>query len=240
MLLISIPFSVACSNLPAAAAAHEQAIVSTTAPQTLRAYNTPLTSISTVKLSNQEINDLLYMREEEKLAHDVYVFLYDLWGLPVFNNIAASETTHTTSVQTLLARYGIADPADGQAQGQFTNTDLQALYDELITQGSLSLGDALKAGAAIEEIDILDLQKTIANTTQTDIASVYENLLAGSNNHLRGFTGSLQQQTGETYQPQFLSADEYQAILSGTNAGGMRFGAQGQAGGRGQGRPNHN
>ena len=239
LLLISIPFSVACSNIPDAAAS-AQPIHSVAEPEAIVVESTLSPTAVTEILSDQETTDLLYMREEEKLAHDVYIYLYDVWGLPVFNNIAASESTHTASVLTLLNRYGIADPAAGLAEGQFQNTDLQALYDTLIEQGSLSLGDALKVGAAIEEIDILDLQDTIANTTQADIQLVYGNLLSGSANHLRAFINTLRQQTGETYQPQYLSTEEYEAILAGTNSNGMGYGVQGQPGGRGQGGPNRN
>ena len=238
LLLCSIPFSVACSNLPDAAES-AQPINSIVEPEAIVVESTLSAITVTGSLSDQETTDLLYMREEEKLAHDVYIYLYEMWGLPVFSNIAASESTHTASVLTLLNRYSIADPAQGLAEGQFQNTDLQALYDTLIKQGSLSLGDALKVGAAIEEIDILDLQDSIANTTQADIRLVYENLLAGSSNHLRAFVNTLQQ-TGETYQPQVLSAEEYQAILAGANTNGMGYGGQGQPSGRGQRGPNRN
>jgi hypothetical protein len=238
LLLISLPFSVACSSLPNAAVS-AQPVNSIVEPETLAVEST-LNALAAGVVGDQETADLLYMREEEKLAHDVYVFLYDFWGLPVFNNIAASESTHTASVLALLTRYGIADPAEGLAAGQFQNADLQALYNTLTQEGSLSLENALKVGAAIEEIDILDLQDSIADTAQADIQLIYENLLSGSSNHLRAFVNTLQQQTGQTYQPQYLSTEEYEAILSGTNASGMGYGAQGQPAGRGQGGPNRN
>jgi hypothetical protein len=238
LLLIAIPFSVACNSLPGTATTEAQS-VSPAAPQVVSDESTAVLA-STGILNDQEAADLLYMREEEKLAHDVYIFLYEQWGLPVFNNIASSESTHTASVLSLLTRYGIADPVAGLAEGQFQNADLQSLYDTLVEQGSLSLADALKVGGAIEEIDILDLQDTMASTTQPDILLVYENLLAGSTNHLRAFTNTFEMQTGTTYQPQYLSAEEYAAILSGSNSAGMGYGAQGQPGGRGQGGPNRN
>ena len=132
----------------------------------------------------------VHARKEEKLAHDVYVTLHDLWGLRVFSNIAASEKQHTAAVATLLSRYGVSDPAAGNAVGEFTDPVLQKLYDELIAQGSTSVAAALKVGAAIEEIDILDLQERVAATTNADIVRVYGNLTAGSENHLRAFTGT--------------------------------------------------
>jgi hypothetical protein len=173
-------------------------------------------------LSTEEITGLLLMREEEKLAHDVYTVLYEAWNLRIFENIASSEQTHTDAVKALLDAYGILDPAAGEAIGEFVNADLQALYDELVTQGSQSLGEALKVGAAIEEIDILDLEEQLAHTDNADIRAVYENLMKGSRNHLRSFTSTLKQQTGEIYEPQYLSADVYQSIVGSAIETGSR------------------
>ena len=173
-----------------------------------------LNSISTGTLSDAEVEGLLYMREEEKLARDVYLVLYEKWGMPVFQNIANSEQTHTDAVKTLIDRYGLEDPAAGQDVGTFTNPELQELYDLLVETGSQSLADALRVGVAIEEIDILDLVEWIAQTNQADIVMVYENLMKGSRNHLRSFVSTLEQQTEETYQPQYLDQAAYDAIVS--------------------------
>jgi hypothetical protein len=177
-----------------------------------------------------EIEGLLFMREEEKLARDVYLTLYDQWNLSIFKNIAASESAHMDAILTLLERYGIDDPAAGKDVGEFTNPDLQTLYDQLVAQGSQSLSDALKVGAAIEEIDILDLEERIVQTDMADIISVYESLLKGSRNHLRSFTKTLAQQSGETYVPQYLSQDSYDTIIltgieSGSGSNGNRNGS---------------
>ena len=40
----------------------------------------------TTALSDAEAATLVFMREEEKLARDVYITLYDQWEHPVFNN----------------------------------------------------------------------------------------------------------------------------------------------------------
>ncbi|MGD8605463.1 MAG: DUF2202 domain-containing protein, partial [Anaerolineales bacterium] len=108
--------------------------------------------VVTGELTQDEVNSLLFMREEEKLAHDVYLELYEEWGLRIFQNIANSEQTHTEAVRTLLEAYDIDDPAEGAAVGVFINPDLQDLYDQLTAQGRQSLQDALLVGAAIEEI----------------------------------------------------------------------------------------
>jgi hypothetical protein len=171
-------------------------------------------------LTSNETAGLLYMYEEEKMARDVYTALYALWGQPAFQNIAASEQVHMDAVKTLLVRYGISVPST--ASGVFVDPSLQALYNNLVTTGKLSLGDALKVGATIEEVDITDLQSRLTQTTSADIRLVYyNNLMRGSYNHLRSFTTLLNRLTGEVYQPQHLSADLYQSIVTGTNGSGQ-------------------
>jgi len=184
-------------------------------------------------LSAEESAALLFMREEEKLAQDVYAVLYEKWGLPVFQNISRSEATHTASVKALLDRYGLQDPASDSV-GVFTDPALQALYNDLVKQGSLSLVEALKVGAAIEEIDILDLQERLEDVDNADIQQVFNNLLNGSYNHLRAFVPQLQRETGEEYQPEHLSLETYQQIMASTSGG--RYGAGGNGrGGNGRG-----
>ncbi len=191
---------------------------------------TPAAAPADSGLSQTEIEGLLYMREEEKLARDVYITLYEQWGQRVFQNVTASEEQHMSMVLGLLEQYGLEDPAAGKGVGEFTNPELQALYDQLVAQGSQSLADALKVGAAIEEIDILDLQERITQTDNPAIITVYENLMQGSENHLRAFVGTLERLTGETYTPQYLSPEAYEAIINANGAG------QGQGQGRGRGR----
>jgi hypothetical protein len=187
---------------------------------------TSVSGIPASELSAEEAASLLYMREEEKLARDVYQALFSNWGQPTFQNIAASEQLHMDEIKFLIDRYALTDPA--LAPGQFTDPNLQALYDQLIAQGSLSLSDAFKVGAAIEEIDILDLQTRLAQTDNADIQLVYNNLMNGSYNHLQAFTSTLLNQTGGTYQPRYLPDDFYQTILTGTTGNGNRAMASGQ------------
>ncbi len=191
-----------------------------------------LTTVPVSDLSAEEAAALLFMREEEKLARDVYNQLFALWGLPTFQNIAASEQTHMDQVKVLMDRYALADPA--LDLGKFTDANLQALYDQLMAQGSLSIADAIKVGATIEEVDIVDLQTRFTQTDNADIQLVYNNLMNGSFNHLKAFTSALTQQTGETYQPQYLSVDQYQVIISSTNGNGNQ-GGNGSQGANGQG-----
>ena len=194
---------------------------------------TSVLDLPTSDLNADETAALLYMREEEKLARDVYNALYTTWGQPTFQNIAASEQKHMDEIKLLLDRYNLTDPA--LAPGQFSDANLQALYTQLTSQGSLSLGDALKVGAAIEEIDIRDLQTRIALTDNADLQQVFNNLMSGSYSHLQAFTSTLLTQTGETYQPQYLSADQYQSIITSTSSNGNGNGNGNQGGGNGQG-----
>lgn len=187
-------------------------------------------------LTETEIAGLIWMREEEKLAGDVYRYLYEQWGSSVFSNIAESENLHVQSVQAILNAYGIEDPAKAEA-GQFSDPDLQALYDQLIAQGSKSLEAAYMVGGAIEEIDILDLEERIAQTDNADIILVYENLMAGSENHLRAFVRVYENQILQSYAPQYLTQAYYDEIMAGESGLGQGIGGQGAGQGNGQGKP---
>jgi hypothetical protein len=188
------------------------------------------------ELSSEEIAGILYMREEEKLARDVYLKLYEQWGLAIFQNIAGSEQTHMDAIKTLMDVYGLDDPVAGNDVGEFTDPTLQSLYADLVATGSQSLADALRVGAAIEEIDILDLEERIAQTDAGNVQRVYENLTRGSYNHLRSFAATLEQQTGEIYEPQYLDQETYNSAINtpmgnagyGQGANGRRQGAVGQ------------
>ncbi|MFZ1457329.1 MAG: DUF2202 domain-containing protein [Saprospiraceae bacterium] len=168
------------------------------------------------KLTDQEKSDLIFLRQEEKLAHDVYVYAFKKYGITIFNNISNSEQTHITNMTDLLTKYKIVDPASGLQEGEFADFQLKTLYHQLITKVNISLKDALEAGATIEDLDISDIQSFYKNTTKADIIQVYELLTCGSRNHLRGFTGQLKT-LGSSYTPQFLTDGEYQTILSGSH-----------------------
>jgi len=167
---------------------------------------------ASASLDADEIADLEYMREEEKLARDVYRTLYDLWGLPVFTNIADSEQVHTTSVEDTIEKYGLTDPVADDTTGVFVNPVLADLYQTLITEGGMSSLQALYVGAAIEELDMIDLQEAIDATDNADIEQLYENLMSGSRNHLRAFVGQIED-LGIVYEAQYLTQEEVDSIV---------------------------
>ena len=153
--------------------------------------------VAQLSLTQLEEQELLYLREEEKLARDVYAALYASSGLQIFNNISQSEQRHMNAALTLLQNYGLVDPVGSNAAGVFTNTDLQSLHDQLVAQGAASQIAALQVGVLIEETDIADLEAAISNTDKTDVIRVYNNLLKGSLNHLSAFTNNLAALGGE-------------------------------------------
>lgn len=179
------------------------------------ALGSSLTVLPIESLSAAESTSLAFMREEEKLAQDAYTYLAAVWGgqTRVFGNIARSEATHTEAVRQLLIRYVLADPATSLAAGVYANTTLQGLYTQLVAAGTPSLVEALKVGAAIEEIDMIDLNKALMEIDNQDIVLVYQNLLKGSRNHLRAFVNALTGQ-GVSYAPQYMALADYQAIIS--------------------------
>lgn len=184
------------------------------------------------EVSAAEAEALQFMIEEEKLACDVYTFLYETWNHRVFKNIARSEQTHMNAIQALLIKYGLDDPTLGSEAGVFQSPELAAMYDKLTSKGVVSLVDALHVGATIEDVDIKDLQEQIALSDNTDIRTVYQNLMKGSRNHLRAFVGQLEY-NGGSYTAQFLTQEEVDAILAADHERGMVDADGNHIGGRG-------
>ncbi|HLN20897.1 MAG TPA: DUF2202 domain-containing protein [Bacteroidales bacterium] len=177
--------------------------------------------IDTPEPGIEEMNLLIRMREEEKLARDVYTSLYTKWGHMVFTRISSAETTHLNAVNSLLKLYASPDVVISDP-GVFKDKHVQDLYDDLITKGSSSLSDAFKVGALIEEMDIKDLKNALNKTSNPNIIMVFENLERGSRNHLRAFTRQLSN-IGITYVPEYLLQEEYNKIVSSPVETGNRY-----------------
>lgn len=140
------------------------------------------------QLTAAERDALRYLREEEKLARDVYVTLASTSGDRRFTNISRSEQRHMDAVGALLTRYGIKDPAAGNDPGEFTDPELQQAYDQLISHGTTSRDAALEVGRTIETMDLADLAERRELTRRADILAVIDNLAAGSQRHLAAFS----------------------------------------------------
>lgn len=169
--------------------------------------------IPLAELSANEITDILYMREEEKLARDVYMALGEKWGQNVFMNIQQSEQLHMDEIKILIDRYELTDPVVTDVPGTFTSTELQKLYDALIVKGNTSLAEALIVGATIEDLDIKDLQDATMRTDNEDVQVIYANLMGGSKKHLQSFVKNIEKQGG-TYTPQYITQTDYNEFIS--------------------------
>jgi len=164
-------------------------------------------------LSAGERKALLFMREEEKLAHDVYITLNDKWGLLPFSNISRSEQVHMDAILNLLNLYGIEDPARGNDLGVFVDQSLQKLYDKLIEDGSKSVIEALTVGAFIEETDIADIQRLLDEEVDNeDVMFVFSNLKRGSSHHLKAFVWHLERR-GIHYTPVVLEKEVFNQMI---------------------------
>lgn len=179
------PSTSASSSQDAAANSSEPA----TAPKVTTQPKAPVVDKG-IATADATAEQLVYLIEEEKLAHDVYSKMFELWGSKVFGNILNSEESHQSQVLTVMSTRDIADPRSSQ-EGVFKNADLQKLYDELIAKGSKSAVDAYEVGVAIEVLDIDDLTKMLATAKDADVIAMMENLRRGSENHLRAFNNQL-------------------------------------------------
>ena len=142
-------------------------------------------------LSDGERADLVLMREEERLARDLYRRFHQAWGVPIFDNIAASEQRHYDTIGRLLERYDVPDPSVGQPPGTYADTELQGAYDAWLARGLSSVEGAYAAGVELETGDIADLSAAVQGSDQAAIHRVYENLRAASENHLRAFEAAV-------------------------------------------------
>lgn len=174
-------------------------------------FNTELTAGDTI--SDEVKEAIIFMREEEKLARDVYLTLYEKYPLRPFLNISKSEQVHMDAMLYLINLYNIEDPVKDNEIGAFENSDLQSLYKELISRGSESKTEALMVGALIEEIDILDLEEALLDAgPNEELNRVYTNLCKASKNHLRAFVRVLSV-NGVTYEPVKLDKNSYASIV---------------------------
>ncbi|WP_082132694.1 DUF2202 domain-containing protein [Bizionia psychrotolerans] len=165
-------------------------------------------------LTEADIEALLFMLEEEKLARDTYTYLNDLWSINQFDNIKNSEQSHMDAIENQLVQnninYSILPP------GEFANQELQDFYNQFFIDGAVSPENAFQIGATIEDLDIVDLQNYIDSTSNTNLITIFGRLQCGSRNHLRSFASGIQN-TGDTYTPQFLTQAAYDIIIASGN-----------------------
>ena len=169
--------------------------------------------LSFEELDEVETANILFMREEEKLARDVYTLFNEKYNYRIFNNISKIEQIHMNAIKVLIDRYQLVDPVGSNDYGVFANTELSDLYSQLIALGDESVIEALKVGAEIEEIDIIDLETSINELTgNTDIKFVFANLKRASGFHLKAFVNVLEF-NGYVYTPKHLDLETFNQIV---------------------------
>ncbi|NLI19088.1 MAG: DUF2202 domain-containing protein [Actinomycetales bacterium] len=151
-----------------------------------------VTAVAVSATDPQLTEDLQFMREEERLARDLYLLFAERYPeANVFANIARSEDRHHTAVGRQLENFGISDPSAGLAAGDYAFVELDELYTTLAAQGE-TLEGAIKAGIAVEEEDIADLKAALERESSDPVERTFAALLAGSENHLQAFTTALE------------------------------------------------
>jgi hypothetical protein len=175
--------------------------------------NQTVINLPTEALEDAEKARILFIREEEKLAYDVYQTMFDIYGVNVFQNIPNSELSHMEAMLTIIKKYNLTDSMETNARGVYVNPTLQALYTQLVSQGRVSLLAAYQVGATIEDLDISDLNSSLAVTNNQDVRLVYNFLNKGSRNHLRSFHKNIKNWNG-TYTPIYITQAEFDAIVN--------------------------
>jgi hypothetical protein len=187
-----------------------------------QALTTRFEGLEAPPLTEQEIEEMVFLRQEEKLARDVYLTLSERWQLPIFGNIANAEQRHMDAVLLVLDAYDVADPVVDDAVGKFTNSKLAGLYGELVASGDQTLTDALTAGATIEDMDLADVYRLLELTSNPRVSLVAENLAKGSRNHLRAYVGVLTARDG-SYAPRYLQRATFDSIMDSEFEAGILY-----------------
>jgi hypothetical protein len=163
---------------------------------------------------------LALMREQQKLSRDVYDSLHQVWDVRIFEEIGGAEENHMEAVKTLLDQFVVEDPVatTGDAPGRFVHPPLQRLYDSLLLSGAASLEGAYRAGAYMEEMDIVDLHRAVQATASEDLKAVYKYIMVAAERHLLTFTRQLKKM-GVIYEPALMAKREYDRIIGASGGG---------------------
>ena len=177
---------------------------------------------SSLALTEAEGQDLRFMREEEKLARDVYQTLATHWRgqagaenlVAILDSIAPAEQRHMDRLKAFLSPAGLTDPVvEGEILGNFNDPTLAQLYTDLVIRGKVGIVAALKVGGLIEEKGLLDLSGALSRCQTASLSTAFGSLGCGSENHLRAFAGALQPTEGP-YLAQVLPQAQVDSILA--------------------------
>lgn len=175
---------------------------------------------STADLTADEIEFVYAVREDEKVARDLYTAFFEKYSLKTFSNISRSEANHMRAVEILLEYYEIDFPAAGE-YGVFEDSARQAIYDSLLAKGNTAL-EGFRVMAQLEEENIVSYRNVLSDITNPNIKIVIENLGKASENH---FKAAIRQITalGGTYAPKLMNQEEYKAMIAKGFEQGKRY-----------------
>ena len=167
-------------------------------------------------LTQDNKNDLAFMGNEERLAYDVYMSLYDYHKnrgdeiKQLYNISTKGETKHIQKVRDLINKYNITkddltilttSPVSSSTteqsalpSGKYDIDSIQNLYNTLSSKGKNSVKDALEVGCMVEVTDINDLNPKIEHAISSgaeDLEDAFVFLRDGSYNHYWSFDKGL-------------------------------------------------
>lgn len=183
----------------------------------------------TASLSADEIEFLFALREDEKMARDLYtVFAAKYSTAPQIDRIAAAENSHIAYVEAVLDYYEISYPAM-TAAGLFEDAKRQAIYNELADKSGTLL-EVYATMAAVEEESVSAYKSVQSEITNENIALVITNMIKASSNHLKAAVCQIIV-GGSTYTPLYLSAEEFGTIVNLPYQNGYKYGQKKGRGG---------
>ncbi len=180
-------------------------------------------------LTEDEKLAIIHMREEEKMARDIYRELSKTTKSKAFVNIPVSENRHMDVFDQLIDRYDLEDPVkDESEQGVFTNTKFTKLYKELTEKGKKSDKDAFEVGAMVEDINMANLIKYGNVTDKKDLKLAYSTLLKQSKHHMSAFYRNLKRVGGD-FNPKYITEAQ---LLEAVNSGKKHMEEEAMGGGK--------
>lgn len=179
--------------------------------------------VADTTLTEVEKAHLFRAREEEKLARDLYNAFAEAYpAVEAFENARRTEAQHMAYVGAALTDLNLDDPVGGRSPGHYASPEMQRRYDAALAAGRVSLAAALRESAGVVELDLVDLDRALAETALPDLDRLYARLARGSRHHLRLFVTTLADSMGEAYAPQHLSREAFDAVMRGEPARAAR------------------
>ena len=132
---------------------------------------------------NPTLEEMLnYAIQDEYMARAEYEAIITQYGNATpFTNIIGAEESHISQLLPLFEAYGFDPPADDAA----SRTVLPA-----------SLQEAYETGVDAEIANIAMYESFLAQDIPADVSAVFQNLLSGSESHLRAFENAAEGNTG--------------------------------------------